>query len=375
MCFCEKAGSIFAKSRYKIIMKRFLTFFVVVFFVLAAFSQAFIQFENKVHDFGQIQEVDGKVTHEFVFKNTGNAPLVISQVRVSCGCTTPKWTKTPIEPGKTGSITATYNPIGRKGAFSSSITIISNAAENQERLTLRGNIIPKDREGFHESIETLRLKTKAVRIGNVNKNTSQQRTISVKNDGDLPLQLLFGNVPTYLTVTAIPETLQPNQEGEISVTFNSSLCNQWGEIVSDIYVSFNDKKTYTEENRIRVTAIVVEDFNELSLEEKRRAPIMELNTRVIDFGTLKPNTKTNTKLSIKNSGTSTLKIRHIANSNKEININSNELSINSGKKANVKVELNTNGLQEGYYRKNITLQTNDYQNTFVVVELLWRIKK
>ena len=356
-------------------MKRFLAFFVVVFFVLSAFSQAFIQFENKAHDFGQINEVDGKVTHEFVFKNVGNAPLVISQVRASCGCTTPKWTKTPIEPGKTGSITTTFNPIGRKGTFSSSVTVISNAAENQERLTLKGSIIPKDRDGFHESIETLRLKTKTVRIGDVNKNTSQQRTISVRNDGNSPLQLLFGNVPAYLTVTAAPEVLQPNQEGEVSVTFNSSLCHQWGEVISDIYVLFNDKKIYTKENKIRVTTTIVEDFNELSLEEKRRAPILELGTHVIDFGTLKPNSKSSNKFSIRNGGTSTLKIRHIANSNKEISINSNELSINSGKKTNVKVELNTNGLQDGNYKKTITLQTNDYQNTFVVVELLWEIKK
>ena len=357
-------------------MKKLLTFFIATFITISAFSQAVIQFENKTHDFGQINEVDGKVTHEFVFKNVGNMPLVINKVQASCGCTTPQWTKIPIEPGKTGSIIATYNPAGRKNNFSSSVTVTSNAAESQERLILRGNIVPKNMEqDFSESIETLLLKTKTVQVNNVDKGKSQRRTIAVKNAGKSPLQMSFANVPGYLVVAATPEILQPNQEGLISITFNSLACNQWGEVVGNVHVLLNGQKTHTDENRIRVIANVVEDFSKLTIEQKRNAPILELNTHSVNFGTLKTNTKYSEKFSIKNSGVNPLEIRRVTNANKEISLKFDKLSINSGKKIDAKIDLNTNGLPIGTYRKTITLQTNDPQNNFVVVELLWKIEK
>ena len=59
-------------------------------------------------DFGTIKEANGNVSHVFKIKNTGDAPLVLTRVIASCGCTTPEWTKEPIAPGKTGDIKITY---------------------------------------------------------------------------------------------------------------------------------------------------------------------------------------------------------------------------------------------------------------------------
>jgi len=87
-------------------MKKLSFVAVLLLFTGIMFAQkAVITFEKKTHDFGQINESDGKATYEFVFKNTGNGPLVVSRVQASCGCTTPTWTRQPIEPGKSGSIT------------------------------------------------------------------------------------------------------------------------------------------------------------------------------------------------------------------------------------------------------------------------------
>ena len=57
-----------------------------------------ISFEKKTHDFGTFPEETGKITYEFVFTNTGDAPLVLNKVSASCGCTTPEWTKEPVGP-------------------------------------------------------------------------------------------------------------------------------------------------------------------------------------------------------------------------------------------------------------------------------------
>jgi len=108
-----------------------------------ATASANISFDKTSHDFGKIKEQDGLATVTFTLKNTGNAPLVISRVQASCGCTTPTWTKEPILPGKTGSITASYNPAGRPGSFIKSISVFTNAGEDCKTLTIKGEVIPK----------------------------------------------------------------------------------------------------------------------------------------------------------------------------------------------------------------------------------------
>ena len=125
-------------------MKKFFCVVATMLFALATMSQTpVITFTNGTHDFGKINEADGKVSTTFVFKNEGMSPLVLSNVRASCGCTTPKWTHEPIEPGQTGEITVTYNPSGRPGRFQKTVTVTSNATEPTTKLYIKGEVIPK----------------------------------------------------------------------------------------------------------------------------------------------------------------------------------------------------------------------------------------
>lgn len=102
-----------------------------------------ITFEKLLHDFGKIKEQDGTVTYSFKFTNTGNAPLVINRVHASCGCTTPTWTREPIMPGKTGTITAAYNPLNRPNAFLKTISVFTNADTKATVLSIKGDVIPR----------------------------------------------------------------------------------------------------------------------------------------------------------------------------------------------------------------------------------------
>ena len=94
-------------------------------------------FEKTTHDFGNIKE-GTQATVDFTFKNTGKAPLVLSSVQASCGCTTPTWTRDPIAPGATGKITAVYNSSGRPGNFTKTITVKHNGEEGTAYLTIKG---------------------------------------------------------------------------------------------------------------------------------------------------------------------------------------------------------------------------------------------
>lgn len=125
-------------------MKKFAMFTFSLITTAFAFAQnpapaskADIQFVEDSHDFGNIKE-GTQATYEFKFKNTGTEALTLSDVRPSCGCTTPEWTRDSILPGATGVIKAIFNSSGRPGSFNKSITVTSNAASGQKVITFRG---------------------------------------------------------------------------------------------------------------------------------------------------------------------------------------------------------------------------------------------
>lgn len=108
---------------------------------VATAQKAVITCEKTVHNFGEIKEADGKVSHTFVVKNEGTAPLVISNVTASCGCTTPEWTKEPIPSGKTGEVKVTFDPKNRPGNFMKTIRLYGNGMKNGFLLSIRGKVL------------------------------------------------------------------------------------------------------------------------------------------------------------------------------------------------------------------------------------------
>lgn len=100
-------------------------------------------FKSLVHDYGKVEESQGSVSCEFVFKNTGNAPLIIQRVQTTCGCTTPDSPKEPILPGKEGKITVTYSTIGRPGFIDKKVTVFTNVPDEVYVLQLKGEVVRK----------------------------------------------------------------------------------------------------------------------------------------------------------------------------------------------------------------------------------------
>lgn len=124
-------------------MKQVIFIFMAILLatgIASAQQKAVIAAEQTSYDFGTIKEADGKVSHTFQIKNEGNMPLVITRVIASCGCTTPEWTKEPIAQGKTGDIKVTYDPAGRPGPFTKTISVYSNGKTGSFILTIRGNV-------------------------------------------------------------------------------------------------------------------------------------------------------------------------------------------------------------------------------------------
>ncbi|HEY8400743.1 MAG TPA: DUF1573 domain-containing protein [Cytophagaceae bacterium] len=97
-----------------------------------------IEFTEMEHDFGKIKSGE-MVGHTFVFKNTGNAPLIVSDAKASCGCTIPEWTKDPIPPGGEGKIEVKYNGSG-EGHISKTVTVTSNTDPATTVLNIKAEV-------------------------------------------------------------------------------------------------------------------------------------------------------------------------------------------------------------------------------------------
>lgn len=102
-------------------------------------GEAAIEFEETRFHFGTVTAGE-VVEHHFPFKNTGNAPLVITEASATCGCTVPERPQTPILPGESSEIRVQFNTEGRSGTQEKRITIVANTTPNRTNLYLQGSI-------------------------------------------------------------------------------------------------------------------------------------------------------------------------------------------------------------------------------------------
>lgn len=103
-----------------------------------------ITWKEDSHNFGDIEK--GKpVSHEFSFVNTTSETVLITKVKASCGCTATNYTKTPIKPGESATVTATYNA-ANKGSFSKTITVTTNDSDVNKVLSIKGKVLDPNGE-------------------------------------------------------------------------------------------------------------------------------------------------------------------------------------------------------------------------------------
>ncbi len=132
-------------------MKKLLLILCLGCFTLVTFAQdkvAKIEFKSNVIDYGTIEKgADGVRTFEFT--NTGDAPLIISSVKSTCGCTVPKRPKGPILPGETGFIEVKYDT-NRVNPIRKTITVISNAETPTIALKIKGLVVNTEKTSVLE---------------------------------------------------------------------------------------------------------------------------------------------------------------------------------------------------------------------------------
>lgn len=102
-----------------------------------------MKFDKISHNFGRFSRKETPImTHYYVFTNTGNAPLVIKQARVSCDCTTVEYPSNPIQPGEKDSVKVSFNGEGLPlESFRKSVTLYDNTPDGEHRLIIFGDMV------------------------------------------------------------------------------------------------------------------------------------------------------------------------------------------------------------------------------------------
>lgn len=329
-----------------------------------------ITFNNKTYNYGKFKEELGPQTYTFKFKNTGNKTLVLNDVKASCGCTTPIYTKAPIAPGKTGNIKVTFDPKNRPGPFDKSITVKSNAENSVVVLKINGVVLKKEKsltDLYPQKIGDLRVKSTSFNFSSV-KNT-QQKTASllVYNETNKDMKVEFVDAPGYISLKLVPSVLKPGQKGKILGVYDGKKANDYGFIIKRIKLKINGKIDAV--NKLSVSAKIVEDFSKLTSTQLANAPKLSFSSKVFDFGTLKEGQSKTYEFILKNNGKSDLIIRKIKSSCGCTIVKPESKIIKPGKSTILKTTFNSAG-KNGRQRKKVIITTNDPKNSSVNLNII-----
>ena len=340
-------------------------------------QQPVITFEKTEHDFGKINEGDGRVSVEFVFKNEGMAPLVLSNVRASCGCTTPSWTKEPVEPGQSGKITVTYNPNGRPGRFQKTVTITSNASEATKKVFIKGEVIPKQAKPvnkYTQAVGDLNMKTKTLDLGVIKKGEGKSGELEYTNltKADHNVDLAVNQAESFLINQVTLPTVKPNEVGKFVFALDTKKTRLYGPVEVYAYVVIDGNREISDIYKLTIKADIEEDFSAMSVEDKQNAPILE-SANEYDLGKIAAGKAHKFAFPIKNTGLNPLEVHRIYCSDNSIRTKTPK-AIKSGKKGNASIEIDTKDLQPGTYSRQLTIFSNDYLNPKKKVTVKWTVE-
>jgi hypothetical protein len=214
-----------------------------ILFAGVVMAQPAMKISEDVHDFGEI--IEGKMaSHEFQITNTGNQPLIISNVQPSCGCTSPHWTKEAIMPGKSGAVKATYNSAGRPGVFNKSLTVISNIG-SPKVLHIKGSVIKKEDKVYTEEQKKnspkIVLEKSSFSVGKLEVGQKGTARIKVSNKGIDALEI--DNVTSPCNCTTFSLSKGSVKAGESAILEITIAPKQKGVFREEVNISSSDINT------------------------------------------------------------------------------------------------------------------------------------
>ena len=323
------------------IMKRIglLLTSLILFCIFAAAQNDKVSVNEKEHNFGVIGDKDGSVSFDFIITNNSDGPLVITNVSTSCGCTTPSWTREPIEKGKTGVVTASYSPLRQSGTFAKSVTVSTNQT-SPIGLIIRGEVVKSEsivkklppEEEYPVAVGNYLLKTKELSFEKVSYNEKKSITLEVFNNSEKPITQKMFKLPKYITVDFDPAIIPAKTAAKVAVNLEVQDKSLYGDLSGEIILQIDNAR-----QAFPYSVTVEEDFSKWSATQKANAGKINVSSSDLKFENL--NSANSKILKISNSGKSELNVRTIKASNPSITVSKSSFVVSPGEIAEIKVNV------------------------------------
>ncbi len=340
------------RRRYLIILSLFISGLAV--------AQPIVTFDRTKQDFGDILWKE-PVNTTFTITNRGNAPLVITYVSTSCGCTGATYTQEPIAAGETGQISVTYDA-GLLGRFNKSVGVFTNSEDSPTYLKIIGTVcseLEEYDEAFPYVIGNVRLDKNEIIFPDGNKGEKLTTDINIINLGDTDYTPIIMHLPKYLSFEAIPSELPRKQSGILRFSVDTNLLNQLGVNQTSVYLARFLGDNISEENELIVSSTLLPDFSNLTETQRANAPAIDLSASDINFGNIKEKKKSSQTVVLRNNGKSDLTIRQLQVSNPALSVSLGKQTIKPGKSTKLRISILDEHLNKRSSNMRIILISND----------------
>lgn len=326
-----------------------------------------IEWINPDYDFGAIAEADGVAQGEFLFVNTGDAPVSVTRVHTSCGCTTAQLPREAVSPGDTAAIVVAYDPTGRPGKFEKKVTVNFSDDLPKASLYVHGVVI-----GTTKTLQTrypvdagvIRLHSSVIPFGEVKKNAAKSDFLEVYNASRDTVVPVWSDIPPYISVAPVDSKIAPGQQMVYNLMFSGYRSPLYGLVTDSLFIAAGADAVPV---KIDVVGIVNEDFSRLSPGERAKAPVIAVSDSRIDFGSFDPSDSVSKDFTITNKGKDTLILRRVYTADNGIMVTVDKDKVKKGKQARVTVTVSPAALESGVLNGRISIISNDPDNPNVTV--------
>lgn len=343
-------------------MKRIsTTLYALVAVALTAVAQPRFTSNTEIHDFGQI-EWKHPVTVQYTITNTGDQPLVLTEVEPDCACSVAQWTKTPIAPGAKGTVNVTLDAEAL-GHFHKSVAIYSNAQPHLVYLKFNGEVVQeiKDFTKTHPYlIGQIRVDKNSIDFPDVQHGERPVIHIGVVNLSDRPYEPVLMHLPPYLEAEVKPGVLQKGEKGVISLTLNTEKLTDLGLTQASVYLARFAGDKVGDENEIPVSAILLPDFSGMTDAEKANAPVVGLSAKDLDMSAvLAKKSKARQDIIVTNTGRSPLQINKLQVFHPAVGVSLKKSTLQPGESTRLRVTVEKKNIGKKRRHLRLLMITND----------------
>lgn len=347
--------------------------FLTLIAALALVQDGAVKWDKTIHDFGDVAATDGPLTCTYTVTNTGSEPIAIFEVVSSCGCTNVQWTKEPIQPGKTGTVSATYKNEDGPMPFDKTLTVYISGIKRPVILRLRG-VVHEKKKSLSElygtqKIGALGIKSRQMKTGNLKQGQQVSEQITVANLGKKALQISWANVSPELSLKVEPNPIPAGNTATLTLTVSANP-EKYGRQLYTATPVLNGQKA---DGTLEITTWTQENFLIMDQATRDNGPIPYFTSSTVNLGTAGKGQKLTVEFALTNRGKSALHFFQADAETPALTLAAPLKDVAPAGKGNLRFTLDTSSLEKGENVIMVSLTTNSplrpLVNLFVAVTL------